>query len=128
MEPRLEVLARGRYLEQLWQDRPWGARPPWYLRWLGVLPRAYWEPSRDAVVVLEGHERDARLLAHEYGHALGLVHPPMRDWAYWLDVSGGVGPRLTDRHGLLRHSAAWRAAVTAPPAPSTIPTPGTPPG
>lgn len=87
----------------------------WYYHYFGILPRAFLTPDDSAIVVLEGNEKNVRLLLHEYGHAMGLqfpggrVHPLPSDWRYYLDISGVVPIRITDSFGVRAAAAQWLA-------------------
>lgn len=116
-EPRLEVLPRGSYWARAAAGR--GGRLPWWWpigKMLGR-PGAWYEPRVFAmdpvIIVLQGKELDARLMAHEYGHHLGHDHPPRFSWDYLFDVMG-YGLRIRDRYGVLEASRAWRAARGLP--------------
>lgn len=114
-EPNLLVLPRREYRARLDKDLPgWRARAWWHRlgRRFGRewWPHAHYHAPSHTVIVERGYERGVwgrRRLAHEYGHAIGKRHPPVRSVAYWTDVMG-YGPRVLDHHDLVRRSEAWR--------------------
>lgn len=58
-------------------DRGWGGLRLWFFDHFHY-PRARYAPVQDAVLVREGSraQLDARVMAHEWGHAVGYAHPP----------------------------------------------------
>lgn len=104
--PKLWVLPREDYSEEL---RVWyGDEPkPWYWRIFGIEPRGHYDAEKDCVVVREDQKDNHRLVAHEYGHALGLEHPPILSPLYWLDVMG-YGLRVLDTWSVLPRYRKWR--------------------
>lgn len=113
--PELVVFAsEDAFLKQFLRDCPWSlgdasVPPPWYWRLLHGYEADDYDgtPGRKAIVLENGYQGDARRVAHEYGHFLGLMHPPWLSWAMLLDTMG-LGLRVRDEHGLLAASAEWR--------------------
>lgn len=70
----------------------------WYM-WLGIMPRAF--AMGRTIYVRSDQAANRRLLAHELGHVLGLVHPPVSSADWWVDIMGVSPLRIRDRHALL---------------------------
>jgi hypothetical protein len=103
-DPELRVVPGGEFLYQLFGT---GYELTWWHKWLWLLwrrPRAFY--AKGVVYVLPDARGDARLLAHEYGHHLGLEHP--RNPILLLFDVMGLGWRVLDRHGLMERSREWR--------------------
>lgn len=102
---------------------------PWYDRYLGIKPAGYWthsDTNPDGMIVwnkdaststprqlkaalaraIGCNSGPLALLAHEYGHALGLHHPPKGSARYWFDIMG-IGLRCRDQHNLIASVQAW---------------------
>lgn len=87
-----------------------GHAKPWYwkIRPKGW-PRAFTVGQQ--VTVLEGHETNVGLLAHEYAHAVNVDHPPLHEAAYWFDVRAPHPLRLTDKDDLKPRAMQWLRTV-----------------
>ncbi|MHB8603914.1 MAG: hypothetical protein ACYDCK_01560 [Thermoplasmatota archaeon] len=108
--PALRVLGRDAYFAALDEELPaW--RNEWYARF-GLRPRAFL--AHNVVTVQAGNERNEKLLLHEYGHSLGLQHPPVLSLAYWLDLMG-CALRVTDANDVAGKGGgqAWLAEQKA---------------
>lgn len=68
-------------------------------------PRAF--AVHQTIYVLEGAEDNLRLMAHEFGHTLGLPHPPWYRPDQWLLNVMGYGLRILDPHNLIPVTKEW---------------------
>ena len=100
MPPPARILPRAEY-EQAIARAFEGRRRPWYWRVFGFLPRDF--VVGDVATILEGAQWNTDLMAHTYGHLIGLKHEPW--WSF--DVMSPTPPRLHDAHDLRRRAAAW---------------------
>jgi hypothetical protein len=106
-DPELRVVPGSDFVRLL---RDHGYTFTWWRRRLWILwrrPRAFY--AGRVVYVLPDARGDARLLAHEYGHHLGLEHP-RNPFLLLFDVMG-LGWRVLDRHGLMERSREWRGGT-----------------
>jgi len=92
-------------------------KQPWYLRFANrsafftrrfrLANEAGGVSLVPAIVIRRSHEHNEKLLAHEYGHFMGLKHPSALSLDFWSDIMSPLPLRFRDRWGVRAACQKW---------------------